>query len=140
MFPTCKQSERGAYRSNNKLLRINDHVAAEHNSTSLISGTYGSNRQPCPTLLYKIRIWQVLFHLTCKYVYYVVGMACRYKINWHKLTHLLILVYLRSNYHKFSWYEMENIIAYMSFKSILVTKIDQTLLLLSSRKNPEKLF
>ena len=35
-FPTCKQSERGAYRSNNKLLGINDHVAAEHNSTSLI--------------------------------------------------------------------------------------------------------
>ena len=35
-FPTCKQSERGAYRSNNKLLGINDHMAAEHNSTSLI--------------------------------------------------------------------------------------------------------
>ena len=39
VFQTRKQTKRGTYWSNNKLLGINDHVTADHTSTSLIAGT-----------------------------------------------------------------------------------------------------
>ena len=65
-FPTCKQSERGAYRSNNKLLGINDHMAAEHNSTSLICmGAHARKRSGANSVqhCYKIRTRHVLLFL-----------------------------------------------------------------------------